>query len=246
MATGIWSAASGAVAQGFALDVAANNVAGASTPGFRADRAVFRQELVRAQARGEARGLRYSMTRTTAPDFRTGQVVSTGRALDVALLDDRSMFAVRTTDGVRYTRAGNIRLSADGSLTTGDGMPYVGPEGKPLRVSSDAKQVAVLADGRLMVDGVESGTKLHVVTFPRIEALEREGQGLFRAPAAAGRPTAATAKLEPGALEMSNAPAVASMTTLVTASRQFEMLTRVIEAFSSIDRRAATDVMAKR
>ncbi|MFO0565992.1 MAG: flagellar basal body rod C-terminal domain-containing protein [Polyangiaceae bacterium] len=44
---------------------------------------------------------------------------------------------------------------------------------------------------------------------------------------------------KPGAVEMSNASAITSMTTLVTASRHFEMLTRVIEAFSTIDYDAA-------
>ncbi|MFO0565991.1 MAG: flagellar hook-basal body complex protein [Polyangiaceae bacterium] len=124
MATGIWSAASGAVAQSFSLDVAANNVANAGTPGFRADRAVFRQELARATARGEARGLRYNLTRTAAPSFVPGELVSTGRPLDVALRSENSLFAVRSADGVRYTRAGSLTLSADGKLTTPEGLPY--------------------------------------------------------------------------------------------------------------------------
>ena len=45
---------------------------------------------------------------------------------------------------------------------------------------------------------------------------------------------------------MSNASPVTSMTSLVTASRQFEMLTKVIEAFSSVDHKAATDLMSRR
>ncbi len=246
MATGIWSAASGAVAQSFSLDVAANNVANAGTPGFRADRAVFRQELARATARGEARGLRYNLTRTASPSFVPGELVSTGRPLDVALRSENSLFAVRSADGVRYTRAGSLTLSADGKLTTPEGLPYLGADGQPLSVPSEAKSVSVNREGQILVDGVESGSKLRVVTFARMDALEREGQNLFRAPPAAGRPTETPAELEPGAVEMSNASAITSMTTLVTASRHFEMLTRVIEAFSTIDRRAATDVMAKR
>ena len=74
----------------------------------------------------------------------------------------------------------------------------------------------------------------------------RDGKVMFRAPPAAGRPVEAVADLEVESLEGSNASAVGGMTSLVTASRQFEMLTKVIEAFSTIDRKAATDVMAKR
>jgi flagellar basal body rod protein FlgG len=48
MSTGIWSAASGAVGKTSALDVTADNVANATTPGFRAETAVFRQTLATA------------------------------------------------------------------------------------------------------------------------------------------------------------------------------------------------------
>ncbi|HEY8944062.1 MAG TPA: flagellar basal body protein, partial [Polyangiaceae bacterium] len=90
MSSGIWSAASGAVGQTAALDVAANNVANATTPGYRADTSVFRQTL--ADALGNAAGTRsqrFAITRTTTPDFTPGQVVHTGRALDVALTDNQ-------------------------------------------------------------------------------------------------------------------------------------------------------------
>ncbi len=246
MSTGIWSAASGAVAQSFSLDVTANNIANATTPGYRADRSVFRQELARAVQRGETRSLRYAMVRTSSVDFSAGQIVSTGRPLDVALKSDDSFLVVRTAEGERFTRAGSLKLAPDGSLTMPDGTPYLGADRKPAKVASDAKSVEITKDGRVSVDGVETGQTLLVVSFARASELERDGKLLFRANAAAGRPRPVAADLEVGAVEGSNASAVGGMTSLVTASRQFEMLTRVIEAFSTIDRKAATDVMAKR
>lgn len=246
MSTGIWSAASGAVAQGFSLDVTSNNIANATTPGYRADRSVFRQELARAVQRGDTRSLRYALVRSTTADFTAGQVTSTGRPLDVALRSDNSFLVVKTAQGERYTRAGNVRVGADGTLTMPDGAAYLGPDRKTLRVPPEAKTAAFSKEGLLVVDGVETSQRLLVVSFARPTALEREGNVLFRAPVPAGRPTEAPAELEVEALESSNASAVGGMTAMVTASRQFEMLTRVIEAFSTIDRKAATDVMAKR
>lgn len=246
MSTGIWSAASGAVAQSFSLDVTANNIANATTPGYRSDRAVFRQELTRAVQRGEARALRYSLVRSATTDFASGQITATGRPLDVALRGDNSFFVVRTAQGQRFTRAGNMRVAGDGALTTPDGAAYLGADMKPLRVPSDAKTAAFSKDGHLVVDGVEGNQRVRVVSFARPAALEREGNVLFRAPPAAGRPVEAPTDLEVGAIESSNASTVGGMTAMVTASRQFEMITRVIEAFSTIDRKAATDVMAKR
>jgi flagellar basal body rod protein FlgG len=246
MSTGIWSAASGAVSQSYALDVTANNLANVATPGYRADRAVFRQELARAVQRGEGRALRYSLVRSATTDFSAGQVVHTGRALDVALRSDKSFFVVRTPQGERYTRAGNVRISADGTLVTPEGHAYLDPMKKPILVPPDSKTAAFDEQGRLSLDGAEGSARLLVVTFPTPDALEREGNVLFRAPPAAGKPTEAPADLELEALETSNASSLSGITNMVTASRQFEMLTRVIEAFSAIDKKAATDVMAKR
>ena len=246
MSTGIWSAASGAVAHGYSLDVAANNIANATTPGFRSDKAVFRQELAKAVQRGETPSLRYALVRNAVVDFRAGDLTPTGRPLDVALRTDDTFFVVRTRDGERYTRAGGVQISSDGSLTMADGTPYLGPDRKIMKAPMEAGTVAFSKDGRLIVDGVEGTQKLLVVSFKTPAALVRDGNVMFRAPPAAGRPVEAPADLEIGALEGSNASAVGGMTSIVTASRQFEMLTRVIEAFSTIARKAATAVMAKR
>src|SRR4051812_28961694 len=121
MSTGIWSAASGAVAQAASLDTAANNVANASTPGFRAETAIFRQTLVNAVGQNPGtRSQRFAVTRTTSPDLRQGQIVHTGRNLDVALTDEKGFFAVSTPNGDRFTRQGSFRVSVDGTLLTAD------------------------------------------------------------------------------------------------------------------------------
>lgn len=110
------------VGQQAALDVAADNIANASTPGFRADRALFRQTLVAANNRAvPTQSLRYSVTRTVEPDRRQGQLQQTGRGLDVALRDPDQLFVVKTQNGERYTRAGSFDIRADGRLTTRSG-----------------------------------------------------------------------------------------------------------------------------
>jgi flagellar basal body rod protein FlgG len=85
-----------------------------------------------------------------------------------------------------------------------------------------------------------------VFTFPNLSALEKDGEILLRPRAEAGRPQVHAAVLSPGMIEQSNANAVSSMTTLVNASRQFEMVTRVIDAFSQAEHKAATDIMGRR
>lgn len=246
MSSGIWSAASGAVGQTAALDVAANNVANATTPGYRADSSVFRQTL--ATALGNAvgtRSQRFAVTRTTTPDFRAGQLVHTGRALDVALSDNQGLFGVATENGERYTRAGNFQLGANGTLVTAEGHAVLGENRRPIQLGPDANSIQIAPDGSISSAGEDTGMKIGVFRFANPAALEKDGLLLLRARPEAGRPEAHAGAIESGALESSNANMVTNMTTLVNASRQFELVTRVIEAFSQIERRAATDLMRR-
>lgn len=247
MSTGIWAAASGMVGQTAALDVAAVNVANASTPGFRADRAIFRQTLAQATNRAvPTQSFRYSVVRTVEPDRRAGQTVQTGNPLDLALRQNDCWFVVRTPEGERYTRAGNFLVAPDGRLTTQSGYPVLGAGRQPLVVPSGSRDVSIDPTGSLVVDGVESGSKLLVVSFVRPEALQKEGAVLMRATPAAGRPAERDPDLSTGCLELSNSSALEGMTTLVTATREFEMLSRVVEAFSSTEQRAASSIASTR
>ncbi|HLL23801.1 MAG TPA: flagellar hook-basal body complex protein, partial [Kofleriaceae bacterium] len=105
MSSGIYIATAGAVAQSNALDATANNIANASTTGFRADRVSFKEAL------GAARSVDTALvdTASTRLDNEAGAIESTGNPLDVALEGD-GLFAVETPNGPRYTRAGNFHL----------------------------------------------------------------------------------------------------------------------------------------
>jgi flagellar basal-body rod protein FlgF len=246
MSTGIWSAASGAVAQTAALDVAANNVANATTPGFRSETAIFRQTLVNAMAKNSGTSSqRFAVSRTTSPDFRPGQIVHTGRSLDVSIPDDRGFFAVESAQGERYTRAGSFRVSVDGTLVTADGHKVLGANHRPVQISPDATAIEISPDGAISAGGEPTGASIAVFTFQNLNGLEKQGDILFRARPDAGRAQPHTVMLESGALEQSNANAISSMTTLVNASRQFEMVAKVIEAFSQTEHKAATNIMGR-
>ena len=53
-------------------------------------------------------------------DFSEGSLEPTGNPLDLAL-NGKGMFAIRTADGVRYTRDGAFSLNAKGDLVTRNG-----------------------------------------------------------------------------------------------------------------------------
>jgi len=229
-----------------ALDIAANNVANATTPGFRADRTLFRQELNRApDGSAGTRSMRYALTRTVEPDRKQGQIVFTGRATDVALRDPESLFVIKTPQGERYTRAGSIQVGADGTLRTPEGHAYIGTDRTVLRARTDARAVSISHNGSVVVDGIDTGQQLSVVAFDNPGGLVKEGDVLLRATPNAGRGKLVVPDLEVSSLESSNASALGSMTSLVQASREFEMLTKVIDAFSQIEQRVAQSVAQK-
>ena len=177
MSTGIWSAASGAVGQIAALDSAAQNIANATTPGFRAEEAVFRQTLVKAVNNNTGtKSLRYAVSRTTVPDFRAGQMVQTGRPLDVAITDDKSFFMVSTPRGERYTRAGSFRMALNGNITTPDGYPVLGANHRPVKIDPNSRNVSLDREGRLIADGVP-GPELGLVTFKNLQPVMGRLQG---------------------------------------------------------------------
>ena len=245
MSTGAWAAAAGAVGQMASLDVSTNNLVNASTPGFRADSSIFRQVLVNAVSGNTAtKSLHYLTTRTTAPDMGVGQIVPTGRPLDVAIPDDKGFFVISTPRGDRYTRAGNFKLRVDGTLTTSDGFPVLAENRRPLVLGATGANVAINAEGRVTSDG-QPGPKLAIVTFANLAALQKVEGVALRAPPEAGPAVAHEVALETGALELSNESSVSGMADEVNTSRQFDMTMKVIEAFTAIDKSAAKDIMGK-
>ena len=216
---------------------------------------MFRQTLVQSiNSNTGTKSMRYAVSRTTVPDFRAGQMTQTGRPLDVAITDDKSFFAVSTPQGQRYTRAGSFRMAVDGTLTTPDGHAVLGTNQRPIKIDPHSRvsasrdgmptDISIDREGRITTDGIP-GPKLALVTFKNLGALERDGQVLFKAQPAAGPPVASDTLLETASLEQSNANAVTGMTTLVNTSRNFEMISKVIEAFGEIDKRAASGIMGK-
>lgn len=247
MSSGIWAAASGAVGQVAHLDNASNNLANVETPGFQVDRMVFRHAL-----EGSTRGVRaapsldYAVARSVSPDLRAGRVVPTGRELDVAIVDDNAFFAVETDYGIRYTRAGNLQVMPDGVLGTPQGLPYLGQNHRPIVLLPGTSQVSIEPTGELKVDGELSGQRLLVVQFEDPNALVKEGNVTLFAPREAGAPELiATPYLQSHALEYATDRAFSHMSQVIHATRNFSMMTQVIEAFKTVEDSAARDIIGK-
>lgn len=245
MSAGIWIAASGAVSQMTAMDSTANNVANASTTAFRAEQTVFREHLIDAERTGISRAnMRYNGVPEVATDVSAGSLKVTNRPLDFAIRND-AFFAVTTPQGERYTRAGNLFVDPQGALSLQDGTRVVNTAGQPIFLPNRGQGARVNADGGVEVDGEPVG-QMRFVRFPNVRGLDRQGHTLFVPTNRSGAPTPVVANLETETLEMTNVSVVKGMTDMVTTTRSFDAISKVIETFRDVDQRAANDIMRRR
>src|ERR1700712_886915 len=126
--------------------VTANNLANASTTGFRGEIASVRPLWLKGAG---APDRAFASEEVTAADMQGGTVTATGRPLDVALQGD-ALLTVQAQDGDEaYTRRGDLSVSDSGLLTTGDGHPVLG-DGGPVTIPA-ADRVTINADGAVWI-----------------------------------------------------------------------------------------------
>jgi len=206
-------------------DVLANNLANASTTGFRAELQAIRAVPVR----GDGASTRvYALETTTGYDPTPGSISTTGRSLDVAM-QGNAWLAVQGLDGTEaYTRMGSLQVTAEGQLTTSGGLTVLG-DGGPITLPPNAEP-SIAGDGTISVKQA-SGT---VSTVGRLKlvtpeaALTRSDDGLFRA-ADGDLPADPAARLQDGALEGSNVNPIENMVAMIAAARQFEAQMKMLQ-----------------
>lgn len=219
--------------------VLANNLANASTTGFRAD--LVAQRAVPTQ--GGAPGARiFSLETTTGSDFTPGPMLATGRALDVAV-QGSGWIAVQGFDGNEaYTRAGNLQVNVDGTLTLPNGLPVLG-DGGPITVPADAK-LQIAADGTISAKTANSPTVNQVgrikLVNPEGNALVKSLDGLFRTRNGEPADTDPNVRMADGTLEGSNVNVVEAMVGMIAAARQFEMQMKMLAVAEQNEQKAGS------
>jgi flagellar basal-body rod protein FlgF len=206
-------------------DLLANNLANASTNGFRAEMQAFRAVPVRGDG---ATTRAYVLESTIGHDTRPGPQSATGRSLDVAM-QGNAWLAVQGLDGTEaYTRAGAMQVNAEGQLVTPAGLSVLG-DGGPITVGVNA-QVEIAADGTITTTtGTGRPQQVGRLKLVTPEApLDRGADGLFRS-ADGDLAADATARLQSGALEGSNVSAVETMVAMIAAARQFEQQMKMVQ-----------------
>lgn len=266
----LWVPLSGAIAQQRNVDTIANNVANANTAGFKRDQVVFKEYLTAFEKgvedidlpRGEwspedfyrhygAENAKVEVEGSFT-DFEQGQLTPTGNPFDLAL-NGKGFLEVLTPQGIRYTRRTILSLSPDGTLVTDQGHPVLSktqkeqaeqpnsnPQDRVIRLGQG--QFNVNLQGDIFINNQQAST-LSIVEFQDPHALMKQGHSQYinKFPENLKRDDIKTS-VNQGFVEQSNVNAIAEMSELIKANRQFETIQRVIKAYDNISAKGVNEI----
>jgi flagellar basal-body rod protein FlgF len=209
----------------------AHNLANANTTGFKAELSAFQAMPVQgdglqSRINGVAQGIGWDTTQ--------GHQMETGNDLDISVQGD-GWIAVQTPDGVEgYTRAGNLRVDADGLLTDARGNSVMGGGG-PITIPQ-ASSLKIGADGTISI--VPLGQSPNTLTAvdriklvnPGNDQLTYSDDGLMHMRDGSTAEADANTRVVSGALESSNVNPSEVLVKMISLSREYEMQVRSIKS----------------
>lgn len=254
MVRGLYSAYTGMVNQQKRLDTITNNLANASTTGYKREGATakaFDEVLtVKVNDRTTANitdyigdmslGVRIGENYT---DYSQGSFKSTENTYDVAI-EGNGFFSISFTNkngeqSIKYTRDGEFTIDTDGALRTKDG-DFVQGEGGDIYIPTDATDVAILTTGEIYADG-ELVDKLMLTDFEDYNYLKKYGENMYE-PVEGATEIEATGLFHQGYLETSNINVVNEMVEMITISRAYESAQKAVQTADSMIEKAVTEV----
>jgi flagellar basal-body rod protein FlgF len=234
----IYTAMTGANAAAQRQAVLSNNLANASTNGFRAELSTYRA----VPLRGDGATTRVFALEATAGHLDLpGPGQRTGRDLD-AMPQGNAWFAVQGLDGTEaYTRNGSFEVAQDGTLMTSNGLTVLSDGGAPIAVPPGS-QVSIGFDGTLSAKVANQPAtnvgRLKLATPTADAPLKRSADSLFRTVGGDPLPNDPNARLQSGVLEGSNVNSVETMVGMIQTARQFEVQMRLLQNAEANDRSA--------
>ncbi len=211
------------------MDVVANNLANMGTHGFKAERMMFIEHLVKSKG-GEnliSPRLAYVRDIATMTDERAGAIDTTGNPLDVAIQGD-GYFVLQTPNGERYTRNGRFQLDNSGQLVNQLGQPVQADGGAPIIFAPEDREIVISKDGTVSTNNGELG-KLRVVKFQSDQKLERTSGAQFIAGTDNPPQPVEQASIIQGAVENANIEPIMEMANMINVHRSYDAVRNFID-----------------
>jgi flagellar basal-body rod protein FlgG len=251
MISGLYTAASGLIAQEQQQDVIANNLANVNTTGYKKDTALYlpfptvflnrvSDENVKMPGGnlmgvvtpiGEiGRGVQLRVDGVRPELTDEGSFIQTDNKLDCAIKGN-GMFCVMTPNGLRYTRDGNFSLDQDGVLVTQSGYQVMGQAGR-IVLNNTNNNITIDGSGRVFDDKEEIDT-LRIGMFDKDTDLRKQGDNLFYkldGGTLDEDDNVEHVQIKQGMLESSNVNVVREMVEMISGYRAYEASSKAVHA----------------
>lgn len=214
------------------METVANNLANQNTTGFRSERLLFASYLTNKAGNPGIGGdgaskLAFVEGIGTYRDTRPGQAVKTEAPLDM-MVNGNAYFVVDTPVGQRFTRDGNFRLDANGTLVNAEGFALLDQNNQPLRLNPNETDIEVTKQGEIYGGNNRVG-RIRLVSFPDEQALTRLGGGLYSS-TVDPVPADPKAEIHQGMLEGSNVVSVNELTQMLDIVRRYETAQKILDS----------------
>ncbi len=260
MIRSLWTAASGMKSQQTNVDTISNNLANASTTGYKKETAEFKSLLYQTlqdettTADGRVKPLSAQVglgvrNSSIISRFTQGPFTTTDNPLDIGIAGD-GFFSIGMPDGtVAYTRNGCFSVAMVNNkdyytIATSDGYPVLDTNGQPIQISKqyDASKLAISEDGTISYyDAKGNQTPINITfgiyQFTNPSGLEKTSDSILRESVNSGAPILEAnnnniqkSALKQGKLESSNVQTVDEMVNLIIAQRTYEMNSKIVTA----------------
>ena len=244
MVKGLYTAWTGMINEQNRMDTMTNNLANASTVGFKKEGTTSQtfDSVLAVKLKDASVGIENVQQLgihnpgvkigENYVDYTQGSFRITGNDLDLALSGD-GFFAIEYTNkadetSTMYTRAGKFTLNAEGYLVNSDGDYVLDSSNKRIKLDP-LKGVEIQADGTIYQDG-NKVAELQVIDFEDYNYLERYGETYFR-PIEGARTITASAEVNSGCLEMANVQVVSEMVNMISITRQYESNQKILQTY---------------
>ena len=249
MSRALYTAATGMQVQQQQVDNIANNLANASTVGFKRTRLEFQDLLYQnLRAPGGAAnsstafpvGLQIGLgARSISSEriFLQGDFHQTENPLDL-VIEGSGFFQVRQSNGeLAYTRAGSFHLNAQGQVVTAGGESLE----PAVTIPKTATSITIGTDGTVSVTqagqaNAQNVGQIQLATFANPAGLDAMGRNLFKETGASGQATVGSpdanglGRINQGFVEGSNVNVVEELVNMIAAQRAYETNSKVITA----------------
>ena len=240
----VYTAATGLRAHMAAQAAIANNMANASTTGFRADRVVFERVML-SDGTAALSARQPTGEEVTDADRTPGALQHTGRNLDVAAIKPDTWIAVQAADGTEaYTRRGDLTVTASGTLQTGDGFLVMG-SGGPITLPP-YQSISIGSDGAISIVGQgDTGGQPQVIDTVKLVSAKGTNtakglDNLLRVKGGGVLPQDMDAKIETGSLEGSNVDMTQALVDMIENQRSYEVQANLLKEARTMDESSAS------